>query len=365
MALAGRTTRRGGGSRLLIAAVVLTLIVLLVDASLKSRSNNSVQRLSAQAWIDQVLPLIRSSTAEGQQLTTIRTGWQTMSATSIASQLKQTAGSAASNYQQAVKLIPPASYGSAGGLLDACLLLREEASSAMAKTVISSLSGPAPPAPSNSSALASAGQKLQLGDQVYQLFTQTLGGLDVKMPSSTWVNNTGLYQQASLDVFLSALRNKTNLQPIHQVVVESFTTTPQPETVVNKIEVIPYSPTFNVGVVVANTGNQVEKNVSVTAQVLPAVKQPSLREFLGPMQPGNPVSLSIGPLFPLRGQPITLTLTVAGSNDLPTSTKTVTFEMPNANATLTSPTTTPPPARPGGSAAKKKGKKTTTAPTEL
>lgn len=343
MALAGRSTRWGGGSRLLAAGIVVTLIVLLIDASIKSRSNDSVQRLSGQAWIDQVLPLVRDSTAEGQQLNAVRTDWQTLDGTGIASQLKQTAASAASTYKRAEKLIPPASYESAVGLLDTCFLLREEGSSEVSQATISTLSGPSPPAPSDSKALASAGQKLELGDQMYRLFTQSLSGLDVKMPSSAWVHDPSLYQPASVTLFLSALRNKTNLQPIHQVLIESFTTTPQPETVVQGVEMIPYSPTLTVGVVVANTGNQEEKNVTVTAQVQPAVKQPSLRKFLGPMQPGDPVSLSIGPLFPVRGQPITLTLTVAGASDLPASTKTVTLEMPTASGAPSSPTTTSPP----------------------
>lgn len=317
------------------AGIVVTLIVLLVDASIKSRSDNSAQRLSGQAWIDQVLPLIRDSTAEGQQLTEIRSNWQTLSAASIASELRQTAASAASTYAKAEKLIPPASYGSAGGLLDASLLLRKEGSSAVSRTTIAALSGPSPPPAGDSQALVAAGEKLTLGDQMYRLFTQNLGGLEVKMPASAWVRDAGLYRQPSPSLFLSALRSKVNLQPVHQVLVESFTTTPQPETVVKGVEVIPYSPTLSVGVVVANTGNRVEKNVTVTAEVLPAVKQPSLRKFLGPMQPGHAVSLSIGPLFPLRGQPIRLTLTVAGSSDLPAATKTVTFEMPAANGATT------------------------------
>jgi len=328
---------------LLAVGIAVTLIVLVIDASIKSRSANPGERLSAQAWIDQVLPLVRNSTAEGQQLNAIRSDWQTLPASTIASELRQTSASAASTYKQAEGLAPPVSYGSAAGLLDGSLLLREEGSSAVARATIATLSGPSPPASGEATALASAGEKLQLGDQMYRLFSQSLGGLDVKMPKSAWVRSAGEYQQQSLSLFLSALRNKVNLEPVHQVLVESFTTTPQPETLSGGVEMIPYSPTLTVGVVVADTGNRMEKNVTVTAAVLPAVKQPSLREFLGPLHPGNPVSLSIGPLFPLRGQPITLTLTVAGSTDLPTATKTVHFEMPGATGAPSTPATTSRP----------------------
>ncbi|MBO0694058.1 MAG: hypothetical protein J2P58_14235, partial [Acidimicrobiaceae bacterium] len=167
MALAGRSTRRGGGNRLLAAGLVVTLIVLLVDASIKSRSDNSVQRLSAQAWIDQVLPIIRDSTAEGQELNAIRTRWQDLGAPTITSQLHRTVGSAASSYKRVAKLVPPAGYGSAAGLLDGSLLLREEGSAAVAKTLTATLSGPSPPPPSDVRALASAGEKLTLGDEMY------------------------------------------------------------------------------------------------------------------------------------------------------------------------------------------------------
>jgi hypothetical protein len=332
MVLAGRPTRRRGGTWLLAIGIAITLVIVLVDASLKSRTDNSAQRLSAQAWVDQVLPLIRNSTAEGQQLDEVRTNWQPLAAPSIASQLKQTASSAAASYEQVLKLIPPADYGQAGGLLDACLLLRKEGSSAVANTVISSLSGPSPPAPGESTALATAGQKLELGDQLYQQFANSLGGLGVKMPTSTWVRDGTLYQSQTLSAYLTALRSKTNLQPTHQVVIESFTTTPQPETVVNQVQMIPYSRTMTVGVVVANTGNQVEQNVTLTAGVLPAVKQPTVRRSLGTMKPGDPVSISLGPLYALRGKPTTLTLTISGQSPLPASTRAITFEMPPANS---------------------------------
>lgn len=321
---------------MLVLALLVTLIVLLIDVSLKSRSDNSVERLSGQAWIDQVLPVVRTSTADGQQLNTIRTNWESMNGATISSDLKRIEASTAASYKAVQKLVPPARYGSAGGLLQACLLLREQGAKAMANTLLTTLAGPVVPAPDDATAIASAGQKLQLGDQVYGLFAQNLPGLGVTMPPSAWIGDKTLYQQAPLRAFLASMRSKVDLQPVHRVVIESYTTTPQPETVKGHLQVIPYSPTFTVGVVVANTGNQEEDDVTVDVETLPAVKQPSLRESLGPLAPGAQVSLSIGPLFPLSGQPVTLTMAVAGSTDLPPATKTVMFEMPTPG---TSPTT--------------------------
>jgi hypothetical protein len=348
MALAGRSTRRGGGtSRVLIIAVVLTLVVLLIDASIKSKSPSTAQRLSGQEWIDQTLPLIKASTQQGEQLAAIRQNGLTMSASAIASQVKQTATAAASTYASAEKLVPPSNYGSAGGFLDACLLLREQAAASFAKSLVATLSGPTTPAASDSTELASAAQKLQSGDDLYQLFAHGLPGLQVQMPSSVWASNADLYETASLSVFLDALRSKTNLTPVHHLVVEALSTTPQAESVYdNDIQVLPNSSSITVDVVVANAGNQVENSLTVVASILPARTAPSVKEFIQTLAPGAAQSLTIGALYPVIGQATALTLTVipeAGS-PTPQATKTLTFEMPSPNTPLTTTTTVAPPS---------------------
>ena len=96
MALASRSARRSGaGRRWLVIGIVITLLVLLIDAALRSRSPGPSQRLAAGAWIDRVLPIVSSSTAEGQQLAGIWTDGVQTSPTSLSSQLNQIAGQSA------------------------------------------------------------------------------------------------------------------------------------------------------------------------------------------------------------------------------------------------------------------------------
>jgi hypothetical protein len=351
MALAGRSPRRAGGSRLLVFALVITLVVLLIDASIKSRSPAPTRQLSDQAWVDQALPLIRASTEQGQQISTVRTTGLSMSAEAIATQVNQTAAASAATYQQARKLVAPSDLESASGLLDACLLVREKSAAAVARALVSTLSGPATPSAAASTALADAAQKFQVGDQVYQLFTQSLPGVGVTMPSSEWDVNADLYQTPQLAVYLAALRSSKNLDPVHRVEVQAVSTTPPAESLVGGVQVLPVADSVTVDIVVANVGNQVENDLTVTAGILPAVTAPSAREYLEPLQPGVAQSLTVGPLYPVVGKPITLTVTVTGlaTSPTPSATKVLTFEMPSASTPLTTTTTsTVPPINAGG-----------------
>ena len=137
MALASRSVRRGGaGRRWLLIGVVITLFVLLIDASLKSRSPGPVQQLAAGAWLDRVMPIVTTSTEEGQQVAAIWTNGLQTPATSLAAQLDQLANGAARAYQQAVALRPPVSVAGAAGLLETCLLTRSEATTASVRRCI-------------------------------------------------------------------------------------------------------------------------------------------------------------------------------------------------------------------------------------
>src|ERR1700722_19884544 len=109
MALASRSARRGSaGRRWLLIGVVVTLFVLLIDASLQSRSPGPQQQLAAGAWIDRVLPIVTTSTEEGQQLAAIWAKGLQTPATTLSSQLNQIATGAALAYKQVVALRAPA-----------------------------------------------------------------------------------------------------------------------------------------------------------------------------------------------------------------------------------------------------------------
>src|ERR1700733_2061269 len=120
MALASRSARRGGaGRRWVVIGVVISLFILLIDASLQSRSPGPEQQLAAGAWIDRVLPIVTTSTEEGQQLAAIWAKGLQTPATSLSAQLDEIATGAAQAYKQVVALRPPATVAGSAGLLEA------------------------------------------------------------------------------------------------------------------------------------------------------------------------------------------------------------------------------------------------------
>lgn len=329
--------------------MLATLVVLLIDASMKSRSTGPVKELAAQAWMDRALPLIRASTEQGQQIESLASDGLTMTAAAITAQADRTAAAARRTYAQAVKLNPPVTVSTAAGLLDAALLVRSQAASTVAKVMVGTLSGPATAAAASASSasLAASASSFSFADKAYVLFTKNLPHLGVTPPPSVWAANPALFQNPRLTTYLQALRNAINLTPVHQLQVVSLATNPGAESLDGKVQVLPLQSAISVAVVVGNTGNQVEKNLTVTASISPAVKAPSAREYITSLAAGGDQALTIGSLYPLAGTPVVLTVTVSGSTrGLAPATQTLTFEMPKAGQTIptTTTTTTLPPA---------------------
>lgn len=348
MAWAGRSSRSGGGRRLLVVALVVTMLVVLLDASLKSRSPAPAQVLSAQTWIDRVLPVIGDSTARGRQLDAVRTAGLRMPAASVRSQLQQVASSAAADERAVAALRSPVAAGAAPGLLRAALAVRARASASMARAVTSVLAGAPPALVSDPSvqAMVAAGSDLAVADRAYALFSASLPpSLGVSAPPSAWLSGTGLYDPLPVQTFLVALRNATNLLPVHQLAVQAVTTTPPPVGAVASVQQVPPTPTLTVTAVVADTGNQPESDLTVTATLTPATAGTGgIVRATASLLPGTSSAVTLGPLVPIPGTPATLSVTVAGppGSVTPPATTTLVIEVappPPPPTTTTSPTT--------------------------
>jgi hypothetical protein len=354
MALASRSARRSdAGRRWLLIGVVLTLVVLLIDAALQSRSPGPGQQLAAGAWIDRVLPIVTTSTAEGQQITRIWSNGLQTPPSALSAQLDQLAAGSARAYQQVVALHPPSSVAGAAGLLEASLLTRSQAATSLRAALQPVLQGGAGPPTTTAStsgpdpvlsAIQTAGNDMQIGDQAYQLFLHSLPKLGVTLPTSVWAADPTPYQTANAQLFLTTLRNAMQATPVRQLKIYSVALAPAPVSLRGETQILPNAPTMAVTVVVADVGNQPEKNVTVTAAIASGGNSSSVRDFVD-LSPGQARTIpGMGPLSPPQGVPVTMTITATPGygSDASRVTQTLTFMMPG---TQPSTTTTPRASR--------------------
>lgn len=342
MALAGRSARRGAGARWLFAGIVITLVVLLVDASLHSRSPGPGQQLASGAWVDRVLPVIAASNTEGVQLEQLWSNGLSMKSAEVTALVEQVASGASGAYKQVVALRPPQNLAGSAGLLEACLLARSQAATLIQAAVEQALN-PAPPDAQQASQLQTAGNDLQVADQAYHLFASTMPKMGVTMPASQWLVGAGPYEAQPAQVFLASLHSSASSTPLHQVTVYAVTTTPSPVSGQGSTQVLPDARAITVTIVVADTGNQPERNLTVSASIDPSSGASSAKDFVD-LLPGQAHTIeNLGPLNPPQGVPVTLTVTVtpvAGSAT-PVTTKTVVFSMPAPPPSTTTSTTAP------------------------
>lgn len=360
MALVSRSVRRGGtGRRWLLIGIVITLFVLLIDASLHSRSSGPSNQLATGAWVDRALPLVTTSTEEGRQLATVWSGGLHLPGPALSSELDQIASGAASAYRQAAALRPPDNLAGPAGLLDASLLARSEAATAVKDALTPVLLGTQSAASRNGSGAALAGieaggQDLQIGDQAYRLFLQSLPNVGVTIPGSAWGADPTPYRPATAQVFLISLGNSVSATAVHQVRIDSITTSPGLVASNGNVQILPDAPAMSVTVVLSDTGNQAENNLTVTAAIGFGRAFSSVRDFVS-LAPGQSRTVqSMGPLVPPQGVDVRLTVTVtppAGSPTPPVS-QTVIFMMPAppppTTTTVPAPAGTTPRSTPSG-----------------
>jgi hypothetical protein len=323
MALVSRSVRPGSaGRRWVVTGIVVALFVLLIDASLHSRSSGPDKQLATGAWVDRVLPLVATSTEEGQQLAAVWTNGLQMPVTSVSNQLDQVAAGATSAYRQASALRPPDDLVGPGGLLAASLLSRSDAAVAVRDALDPVVLGKQPAGAAALAAIAAAGQDLQVGDQAYRLFLQSMPNVGVALPSSLWDANPAPYQPAAAQLFLASLQSATSATPVHQVRIDSIATSPNVVSLQGNVHILPDSASMSVTVVLSDTGNQPENNLAVTAAITPGGGATLARAIVS-LVPGQAQTLqNLGPLDPRQGVDVTLTVTItppAGSPTPPVS----------------------------------------------
>jgi hypothetical protein len=339
MALANRLTRQRG-RRWLLLGVLATLVVLAVHAAVSARSPAPARQLAQQSYMDQLLPAIMGSTQQGQDLNAVRTQALTMSGTAITSRIDQVVDAAKATLGTVERLKPPKELQTAHDLLVATMAIRVQAAQSLNQAMTGALSGNSTPAAV--SALTGAATELTAGDLTYQMFLKTpasgspgsgssgmSGG--TALPASVWVPDPTAYSSAELTVFVTTLKASTTLAPVHDTSIVLVTTDPSPVSVEGTTQVLPVSKSLNLQIVVANAGNQPEKNLTVSATITPSFFGPSqmVRNFIT-LAPGQRQTVDLGGLRAQVGQATTLTIkidTVAGEANVADNTKAITLLM--------------------------------------
>jgi hypothetical protein len=328
MALASRLTRQSGRRWLLLGAVA-TVVVLAVNAAMSARSPAPARQLAQQSYMDQVLPAIQGSTQQGQEIETVRTQALTLSATVITSRINQVAGEAAATLTTVERLKPPKDLQTPHDLLVATMAIRVQATQALSQAMTGALSGDNTPTAVN--ALMSAANELTAGDLTYRMFLKTPSAGGIALPPSVWVTNPSAYTDADLTVFVTSLKSATTLAPVHDTTVMLVTTDPAPVSMEGPLEVLPLSKSLNLQIVVANTGNQPEKNLTVSATIAPSYFGPTqmVRNFVN-LAPGQRQTVDLGGLRAQPGQSTTLTVkidTVSAEVNVGDNVKAIAFVM--------------------------------------
>ena len=323
-----RSTRRRGRPWLFLA-VLATFLVLLVNAALSARSPTPVREQAEQSYLDEALPAIQQSTQEGLDLAAVRTQAAGLSPGTVVSQLNGVVSQSEQTFATVQKLNPPTALRTAHDLLVAALDLRVLGARAFVQAIGTVRS--AQPAAVGVQALISAGLDFQAADRAYSLFQQAMPSVNPPLPASQWVPDDSVFSDATLSVFVATLRSAGSLTPIQDVSVVAVTTNPQPVNVQNGVEMMPVAKNLDLQIVVADIGNQAEKNLTVTATIVPALFGPmqSVRNFVN-LTPGQSVTVDLGGLRVLAGQATTLTASIqmpTGDTDVAGASKIITFEM--------------------------------------
>jgi len=323
-----RPTRRRRRPWLLVG-VVGTALVLLINGAMSARSSAPARQLAEQSYVDQMLPAIQESSQEGKDIGIMRSQALTLSASTIAGRLEGLTTQSARTLSSVARLNPPPSARTAHALLVASLAMRSEGVKGLGQAIGTALSGQSITA--GVQALADVGVELQAADRAYHLFQQAMPPVGVALPDSRWITNVDLYSSAGLSVFVASLRSAGSLAPVHDVAVTLVTTDPPPVTIQDSLQILPIAKLLNLQIVVADIGNQAEKNLTVSATIAPAAIGPTqmLRDFVD-LSPGQARTVSLGGLRVQPGQPTTLTVRIdpaPGEANPVDNTKVLTIQM--------------------------------------
>lgn len=309
----GPMGRRGASPRWLVVPLAITVLVLLLDASMHARNPKPAQALSAQAWVDRVLPLVTASSAQGRQLDKLATSPLNVNAQTVARELAGIARAAASADKAAASLAPPPQVAAANGLLEAALSARAQGAAQMASAANELMVDGREASSSADKDMAGAAGDFEVGDRAYRLFAAALPELRVQMPPSQWDANPSAFGAVNLAAFSRRVLAVKAAAPAHLLAIDAVTTTPPALSVQADTEVLSPASSLSVTVVVADTSRAPESAVAVAATITPAKGSASQRvSATVDLAAGEAYALTLSGLQIVPSTQTTLTVTVQG-----------------------------------------------------
>lgn len=291
--------RRGPMRPVLVVLVILTVLVVGTIVLGSNYTSPTEARTEALAYLDKVRPVIERSSATGRDLAALREKAVELERDLLDRQLGRAQTEAEAALAEARTVTSPEVGALAQDLLVGALGGRAMAIRGLRSAFDLALDAGTPPLPAVQ-ALAEVGRDLEAADGAYRLFGRNLAPGSDAPPGSRWVPDPEAWSTPVLGAFVAALRNSQNLAPVHDLAVLVAAPDPVPVgTEEGGILVLAQVRAVRLQVVVANQGNQVEKDVLVSAETQPFDGSPRVRsETRVDLDPGQRRSLDMPELAP-------------------------------------------------------------------
>ncbi|HVT78813.1 MAG TPA: hypothetical protein VHD87_17360, partial [Acidimicrobiales bacterium] len=307
--MARRLTPRQRRARVLAIATALSLLALAVHAVAGGTRDQKLRQL---AYLDDVRPLIADSTAQGNDLASLRDSAADLGRPGIRRRLDQIVTGARQTLASAQQLKPPSGVGEAHSLLVATLELRALGASAASKAMVDALSNQPPP--SVVDRLVAAGKNLVAADQAYRAFTDVVAtsmkkGTASAVAPSAWVPEGTQWEEPELTAFVNILKANSSVNPVVDVSTILVETTPEAVGQDGDKLLLPKTSTVKLQVVVANIGNQPEKHVKLVASLSVNGGPPDVATNYVDLSPGKRQAIGVRGLRASPGDAV-LTVTI-------------------------------------------------------
>jgi len=307
MLVASRRHRRGPW---LLLAVLVTVVVLAVNAAMSARSPGPSRTLAQLAYLDRVRPQVQRSIEEAGEVGDVRARAAALGRDGITRRMERVAQEAGQVLGAVVDVSPPPSLRVAHSLLVSSAALRARSAAAMRDAMTTALA--TGPMDAVVKALTGVGADLTTADRAYQAFLDSLPpAVRAKstMPVSRWVPDAQMWMEGDVAGFITTLRSSATLAPVHDLSLLVVATDPAPIGTDGRTAVLPAVASISVRLVVADVGNEAERHVTVTAQLVGVSgRSPEVVRSFVDLAPGQRLATTVGSLHPQPGTVYTLTV---------------------------------------------------------